>query len=918
MRELPSPQEVLKLFEQEPQRTFRLRELVLELGLRSSQARELKSLLKDLARSRKLVYLKKNHYALVHKGRHALAEAVAAVSDRRGGDQRLPHGGQRPSVGGQRRSVGGQRPSVGGQRPPLQSPNLVSGRLLGHRDGYGFVVPDAPLAGTDLDIYIPPDGMGSALHGDRVEVHVQRSAKGFRGEGRMEGRVVQVTERAQKTVVGQFHCGAHYNYVMPFDQRIPFEIVIPRGQELPDVGTVREPPLHRHRQFGGESERRSAVAAVSDRRTACDLDGLIVDVEITNYPRPAALPRGRVLEVLGRREEFGVDVEIMIRKFHLPHRFPPDVLAEASAAPQYIPERDREARRDFRGLPIVTIDGETAKDFDDAVYVERLVSGNYLLHVHIADVAHYVRAGSALDREARLRGTSVYFPDRAVPMLPLELSNGICSLNPHVDRLVMSALLEIDAEGRVLECELLPGIIRSAERMTYTAVRDILAGEPAACQRYAALVSNFKLMEELARLLARRREGRGSIDFDLPEPEIEFDEHGRMTGITRSERNFAHRIIEEFMLAANEAVASYLEGKGIPSLYRIHEKPEAKKVLEFEEIAASFGYSLGIELPAARRTRMRLRDERDRYPRFHEAFEGELKISPFNYQRLTQRLEGKAEERILSYLMLRSLKQARYSEENVGHFALAAPTYTHFTSPIRRYPDLIVHRILKAALAQEGGGVRTIREQGTGNREQGTGNRAQGMGNREQGTGNREQGTGNREQGTGNRAQGMGNREQGTGNREQGVTDAPWERDARAATGETPAAQLPGAAFVHPQELHALGLETSEAERRAADAERELIEWKKVSFMAQHVGDEFEALIIGLVKRGFFVELTDLFVEGFVPLANLGDDSYVYRERLRAIIGQHSQRAFRLGERLRVCLVRIDRSENKLEFAVAE
>jgi ribonuclease R len=431
-----------------------------------------------------------------------------------------------------------------------------------------------------------------------------------------------------------------------------------------------------------------------------------------------------------------------------------------------------------------------------------------------------------------------------------------------VDRLVMSALLEIDPEGRLVECELLPGIIRSAERMTYTAVRDILAGEPAACQRYAALMPNFKRMEELAHLLARRREDRGSIDFDLPEPEIEFDEHGRMTGITRSERNFAHRIIEEFMLAANEAVASYLEGKGIPSLYRIHEKPDAKKVIEFEEIAATFGYSLGIELPAARRTRLRLRDERDRYPRFHEVLEGELKISSYNYQRLTKRLEGKPEERILSYLMLRSLKQARYSEENVGHFALAASTYTHFTSPIRRYPDLIVHRILKATLAQEGGGVRIV----------------------------------------------LGTK---------GLRPFASPNLERAKPGgQSP--PLPGAAFVDPQELHALGLETSESERRAADAERELIEWKKVSFMAQHVGDEFEALIIGLIKQGFFVELTDLFVEGFVPVSNLSDDFYVYRERLRAIIGQHSKRAFHLGERIRVCLVRIDRSENKLEFSVAE
>jgi ribonuclease R len=610
---------------------------------------------------------------------------------------------------------------------------------------------------------------------------------------------------------------------------------------------------------------------------------MIVDVEITDYPRLTALPRGRVIEILGRREDFGVDVEIMIRKFHLPHRFPAEVLAEANAAPQCIPERDPALRdrRDFRALPIVTIDGETAKDFDDAVYVERLAQGNYLLHVHIADVAHYVRPGSALDREARLRGTSVYFPDRAVPMLPLELSNGICSLNPHVDRLVMSALLEFDPEGRLVEYELLPGIIRSAERMTYTAVRDILAGEPAACQRYAALVPNFKRMEELARLLARRREDRGSIDFDLPEPLIEFDEHGRMTGITRSERNFAHRIIEEFMLAANQAVASTLEGKDIPSLYRIHEKPDAKKVIEFEEIAATFGYSLGIELPAARRTRMRLRDERDRTPRFHEAIEGELKISPYNYQRLAKRLEGKPEERILSYLMLRSLKQARYSEENVGHFALATSTYTHFTSPLRRYPDLIVHRILKAALAQEEGGVRAIREQGTGNREQGIVNRIRGEGLR-------------------------------------APANPVRERDVRATAGETPAPQLPGGVFVHPEELHALGLETSESERRAADAERELIEWKKVSFMAQHVGDEFEALIISLIKPGFFVELTDLFVEGFVPISNLQDDLYVYRERLRAIIGQHSKRAFHLGERLRVRLVRIDRSQNKLEFSVAE
>ena len=489
---------------------------------------------------------------------------------------------------------------------------------------------------------------------------------------------------------------------------------------------------------------------------------------------------------------------------------------------------------------------------------------------------------TALDREARLRGTSVYFPDRAVPMLPLDLSNGICSLNPHVDRLVMSALMEIDPQGNIVEYELAPGIIRSAERMTYTAVRDILAGDQAACRRYAALVPNFKLMEDLALILNRRRVRRGSIDFDLPEPLIEFDQSGRMVGITRSERNIAHRLIEEFMLAANEAVAGYLERRGIPSLYRIHEKPEAKKVMEFEEIAATFGYSLGVELPAAQRLRTGKRDERDRHQRFLERVESkELEISPRHYQRLTQRLEGKPEERILSYLMLRSLKQARYSEENVGHFALAAGTYTHFTSPIRRYPDLIVHRILKAALEREGGSARVA---------------------------------GDAEDHFPSQVVKPGAPSKRRGAATKKPHDAAFIKPDTVTAGQT----LPGGAFIVPQELHALGLATSEAERRAADAERELLEWKKVAFMAQHVGDEFDALIISLIKFGFFVELTDLFVEGFVSLSTLGDDFYVYRERQRAIVGEHTHRAFHLGERVRVRLDRIDRSGNKLEFSVAD
>jgi ribonuclease R len=907
MREFPSPREILTVFERQPGKTFRLRELVVELGLRSSQARDLKNALKDLSRHRRIVYLKKNHFALVGTERKATGANLGDSRRSTADSQAIEN---RPSkIGNGGRDGAAPQP---GANPESRVPNprtsrganVVGGRLIGHRDGYGFVVPDAPLAGTDQDIYISADGMGSAMNGDRVEVQVLRA----KPDGRREGRILSVTDRAQKTVVGQFHCGQRYNFVMPFDQRIPFEIVIPRGEEWPreqfrisdsefrrthdrQIGGEPEQQVQisdsefrktRDRQFGGESEGKTARQEVISRRLTQDLEGLVVDVEITSYPRPAALPRGRVVEILGRRQDFGVDVEIVIRKFHLPHRFPAEVLAEAGAAPQSIAEQDLAGRRDFRGLPIVTIDGETAKDFDDAVRVERRANGNYLLHVHIADVAHYVRPGTALDREARLRGTSVYFPDRAVPMLPLELSNGICSLNPHVDRLVMSALMEIDPQGRIVEYELTPGIICSAERMTYTAVRDILSGEQAALQRYATLCPDFKLMEELALILNRRRVERGSIDFDLPEPLIEFDEHGRMVGITRSERNVAHRLIEEFMLAANESVARYLESRGIPSLYRIHEKPEAKKVLEFEEIAATFGYSLGVEMPAAQRFRPNKRDERDRHMRFIERVETkELEITPRHYQRLTQRLEGKPEERILSYLMLRSLKQARYSEENVGHFALAAQTYTHFTSPIRRYPDLIVHRILKAALEREGGSARVAGDEAD--------RPASGVARQE-----------------------APRKRRGAGAEKRHAPAA--FHPGKAPTGQT----LPGGAFVLPQELHSLGQATSEAERRAADAERELIEWKKVSFMAQHVGDEFEALIISLIKFGFFVELTDLFVEGFVALATLGDDYYVYRERQRAIIGQHTHRAFHLGERVRVRLDRIDQSGNKLEFSLAD
>ncbi|MCP5119750.1 MAG: RNB domain-containing ribonuclease, partial [bacterium] len=325
-----------------------------------------------------------------------------------------------------------------------------------------------------------------------------------------------------------------------------------------------------------------------------DLEGMIVTAEILEYPDRGEAPVGRVIEIIGAPEAFGVDVEIVIRKYHIPHRFPPEVLEHAEKAPDSIGKRDLRGRRDFREASVVTIDGESARDFDDAVWVDRLDNGNFALQVHIADVSHYVQPGTPIDLEAGARGTSVYFPDRAVPMLPLELSTGICSLKPGVDRLTLSALLEINHRGGVVSQEFCRGVIHSAERMTYTAVHQLLSGDEPLRERYAPLLEGFERMRDLAVILTRKRQRRGAIDFDLPEPLIEFDEFGEMAGVTRGPRNIAHRLIEEFMLAANEAVASHLQTAGLDAIYRIHEEPDPKKVLEFEQLASQFGLSLGV------------------------------------------------------------------------------------------------------------------------------------------------------------------------------------------------------------------------------------------------------------------------------------------------------------------------------------
>jgi ribonuclease R len=779
---------------------------------------------------------------------------------------------------------------------PTKGRNPLVGRLTMHRDGFGFVIPEAASLDDSLkarlagDIFIAPHAIGSSMHGDRVLVEVSA----IRTDGRAEGRILRSLSRAHPTVVGIFHYGRRHNYVKPIDEKVTQEVVVPPGMEIPQPPVVMisasEPP----KQPKKKSPDRVIGEEAKVHTDSQDLEGVVVDVEITDWPSATQQPRGRVIEILGEESDFGVDVEIMIRKFHLPHRFPAEVIDEAQAIASEIPDEALRHRRDYRDLPIVTIDGETARDFDDAVHVRQLANGNYELQVHIADVAQYVTANSPLDQEARLRGTSVYFPDRAVPMLPLELSTDICSLRPEVDRLVLSCTMEIDHQGEIVSYEINEGVIRSAERMTYTAVNAVIEDDTEVRSQYANQVEHFERMRDLAMILNRKRERRGSIDFDLPEPVIEFDEFGMMKSITRSERNIAHRLIEEFMLSANECVAHYLENKRIASLYRIHEKPDAKRVYDFEVIAATFGYSLGVGALPIQRVQLKAdrREARGTGKRVREIeVPKEVHITPRMYQKLTEKIAGKPEERILSFLMLRSLKQARYSEENRGHFALAATTYTHFTSPIRRYPDLIVHRILKEVLQASP--------------EKTDGEVAVGMSQSLQSC---------------HPERSEGPHSPQLKAERDNPPPSPWskrrDRDVHQQALE------PRGGPISIEELHSIAEESSQSERRADEAERGLMEWKKMKFMERRIGEHFDGLIISVTKFGFFVELTDLFVEGLVPLNTLdssdNNDHYTYHEATRQIIGQRSRKTYSLGDRVRVLVDRIDPVEKKIQFAVIE
>ena len=648
--------------------------------------------------------------------------------------------------------------------------DLVVGRLTVNAAGYGFVAPEHAPDGDagqqrGQDVYIPAAQINEAMHGDRVVARIER-----RSERGLEGRVIRVLERAHATIVGRYEAGdGGLSYVVPFDRRVLADVHVPSGQ--------------------------SSSAESGD----------MVVVEITRWPTATRGPAGRVIEVLGGIDEPGVDTEIIIRKFNIPDEHSDAAIDEARRLGTTVKERDLRGRTDFRAVTTVTIDGEHARDFDDAITIERLPNGRYWLGVHIADVSHYVKEGSALDEEAYDRGTSVYFPERAVHMFPAELATGLCSLNPHVDRLVQSCLMELDADGTVVRYEMHDGVINSNARMTYTAVNAILTDrDPAVIDEYRDLVPMFELMGELFEVLNRRRRRRGSIDFDLPEAEVILSELGQIEDIVALERNVAHRLIEEFMLLANETVAADLVAHNVPALHRVHEKPDAKKVEDFEVFITTLGYSLASRGHA---------------------------VTPKDFQKLIGRIRGTPEERPISALMLRTMQKARYDATSLGHFGLAAEHYTHFTSPIRRYPDLVVHRMLRES-------------------------------------------------------------------RHTTLSDA--RREERA------------------DELPETARHTSEMERRADDAERELLQWKKVRFMADKVGDEYDGYVTGVAPFGLFVELVEHYVEGLVHISSMGDDYYRFVEQLHVLKGENTKKVYRLGDRVRVQVVRVDMERRQVDLGLIE
>lgn len=641
--------------------------------------------------------------------------------------------------------------------------NLLVGKLSASNKGYGFVIPDKIKFPDETDVFIPPDAMMSAMHHDRVIVRIHCQS----GQGKSrDGEIIRIVERANSRIVGTFEASRNFGFVTPDDLRLGQDIFIPKD----DKNIIKT--------------------------------GSKVVVEITKWPEKKRSAEGKVVEVLGNKGDTGIEILSIIKRHNLPIEFPVEVQQAAEKAPATISEEEIAGRRDMRHLPIVTIDGEDAKDLDDGVYVERLKNGNYLLGVYIADVSHYVQENSILDKEAQERGTSVYLVDRVLPMLPRRLSNGICSLNAGEDRLAMSANMEIDHQGQVVNYEIFPSVIRVIKRLTYTVVRKILVDhDEALIADYQELLPQLENMERLCRILRDRRMRRGAIDFDFPELKVKLDDTGKPIEIVKRVRTLAESIIEEFMLVANETVAEHMDKLKVPFVFRVHEEPDAEKIIKLNNLLHNFGQNI---------------------PKMDE-------IKPGILQKVLVNIAGRPEERIISTVMLRSLKQARYESQNIGHFGLAATYYTHFTSPIRRYPDLIVHRVIRETFKSG---------------------------------------------------------------------------DISAKRREKLTAMLP------PIALH-----SSERERAAAEAERETVSLKTTEYMAQFVGEKFDGIINGVTAFGIFVEL-DNGVEGLVRVSSMEEDYYQYVEEQYALIGERTKKVYRLGDAVRVILVRVSTEERNIDFVL--
>jgi ribonuclease R len=637
---------------------------------------------------------------------------------------------------------------------------LITGKFQGHQNGYGFVIPDD----EGMDVFVSSSFSNGAMNGDKVVVKVIKEEN--KGK-KCEGEIIRVLERANKTIIGTFENSRNFGFVVPEEKRIYQDIFIPKECK-------------------------------KDAET-----GDIVIVQITKWSGNRRNPEGKIVDILGKRGEKGIDILTIIKKNNLPEDFPAKVLAYAENIPDEIPEGEYKRRVDLRDVVTVTIDGEDAKDLDDAVSLRKLENGNYYLGVHIADVSHYVHENSPLDREALKRGNSVYLIDRVIPMLPRKLSNGICSLNPNTDRLTLSCLMEIDKNGKVLKHDIVESIIKSNERMTYTDVTKILKHEdPEIMSRYDYLVDTFKLMEELCRILNKKRKIRGAIDFDFEECKITLDSLGVPIRIEPYERGISNRIIEEFMLVCNETIAEHMFWTNIPFVYRIHEDPDEEKLMRFNEFVHNLGYVIkwGQE------------------------------VHPKALQDIIEKVKGKKEETVVSTLLLRSMKQARYSPECVGHFGLAARYYCHFTSPIRRYPDLIIHRIIKEFI---------------------------------------------------------------NGKLNEG-------RIKKLA-----------------KEVEYAARQTSDTERLAQDAEREVDDLKKAEYMSKRIGEEYDGIVSSVTNFGMFVELSNT-IEGLVHMSTLEDDYYIYDEKHLSLIGEKTRNIYKLGDEVRIRVVKVDMFAHEIYFELVE